>query len=92
MNSDNFNKLFTDEHLKAKAAFFDKLPTFQRAKLVDPNTPKDEKGEVIEQNQEPIPAELQNEIQTFIQAEKKKGTKQRSIRRMVKRKFNIMVV
>ena len=46
----------------------------------------------VKQNQKPIPEKTQTEINNFVYSEREKGTKERTIRRMVKRKWNITVV
>ena len=84
---------------------FDKLMKNQQAMWAElgdkPNLTRLLKGDelsVVEKQQEiakeetPIPQEIQSAIHKFIEEQKKLGTKSRTIRRMVKRKWNIEVI
>lgn len=92
MNSDNFNKLFAEDFGKAQYTDLKKLSTSKRQQLTDEDTPKSEKLQIIEEANEPIPQDVSRNIQLFIEDQKRQGKKLRQIRRMVKRKFGIMVV
>ena len=56
------------------------------------NSPKQQQKEFIKKNETPLPKEFGSEVKKFIVECEAKGIKNRTIRRMVKRKFNITVV
>ena len=65
------------------------------SELEAPFNPKGEKAEnrkLIEDKEVEIPIGVRNQINNFIEEQKKLNVKTRTIRRMVKRKFNITVV
>lgn len=91
MQSPEFNKMM--EGQQAKWADLSGL-TGKEIKdvLFNKNVPVEEKREEIAKQEVPIPIEIRNQIDKFIADHQKLGTKNRTIRRMVKRKFNIVVV
>lgn len=92
MNTENFNKLFTEDFNNAKFVSLHKLTKANQDALLDPNVEQGKKLEIIEDANEPISEELSAKIQAFILLKKKEGKKQRQIRRLVKRHFGIIVV
>ena len=89
MQSQEFDKLMAGQPAKwadvTDLSFkpFTKKPTIQQR--------KDAKEE-IERVEKPIPENIKSEIYRFINKEREKGTKERTIRRMVQRKWNIKVI
>jgi len=84
MQSKEFEHLIQGD--PAQWAQFSKIPNLTTL------TEKKEFKKEIQQNQIPIPENVQSEINRFMTTERQKGTKERTIRRMVKRKWNITVV
>ena len=52
----------------------------------------EEANQIIEKNAIEMPQKLTHEIRHFIDLQRKEKVKERTIRRMVKRKFGIMIV
>lgn len=94
MQTQEFNKLM--EFQDAKWADIQKLmwakPTTPTQGNIVSEEQKAEMREEIQKHEEPIPAEIQTTVHRFIEEQKKLGTKNRTIRRMVQRKWNIKVV
>lgn len=85
MNSDNFNKLFTEDHKDVLLAQIGNWPT-----LKEPRT-KSEIREIIEREHKPISPELDEAIQRFIKANKG-HVHGNQLRAMVRKHFGITVV
>lgn len=90
MQSQEFGKMMEGQQAMWAENIFRKGNFSELFKDVEEN--KEELRAEIEKQEVPIPAEIRSQIDTFIQHHKTLGTKARTIRRMVKRKFNIIVV
>lgn len=53
---------------------------------------KEQAKEEIKKNETPIPDNIRNDINRFISEQRQKGIRERTIRRMVQRKWNIKVI
>lgn len=94
MNTQNFNKFFQDKDEEGIKAMFPESGqvSFDQLQFALQHQQLDEAKEIIKQNEMPIPNKLESEVRLFIQQERSKNTKERKIRRMVKRKFGIIVI
>jgi hypothetical protein len=52
----------------------------------------EEAKQLIKENETSFPEDLKNKILKFIQEQRQKGTRERTIRRLVKKKFGIIVL
>jgi hypothetical protein len=95
MDTANFDKFFDEKETseKIKAMFnesgqvsFDELQTALQHKQFN------KANEIVVENQKEIPIQLENDVRAFIKQERNKNTKERQIRRLVKKKFNIIVI
>lgn len=89
MQQQEFNKMMLGKDAQW-ADLFKNPEVKQRLEMEIMN--KGEARQIIADAQEPIPTHTRQEIDRFINAERKKGIKERSIRRAVKRKWNINVI
>lgn len=60
--------------------------------LLNKNISVEEKRQKIEKQEIEIPLAIRSQIDKFMEEQRKLGVKNRTIRRMVKRKFNIAVI
>lgn len=97
MQSVEFDKLIAGE--QSKWAFLTEEQQIKWNEMMSTLNPASEQREIktqlkeeIKENEVPIPCDINAEIQRFIKTERKRGTTERAIRRMVKRKWNIYVV
>lgn len=89
MNSQNFDQL-----MKGIPANWAKMEG-QENRFLSAALTKEEKIEAlkdIENRQEPVPDKIRSEINEFVAQHKKLGTKERTVRRLVKRFWNIEVI
>lgn len=90
MQSLEFNKLMLGS--QAMWADLSKTDDGLLQLLKDPNADKLLVRKQIEEKEVEIPVEMRTKIDAFIADCKKRGVKERTIRRQVQRKFNIVVV
>ena len=88
MQDKEFDNLFNDKD--AKWMDF-KQPSVFNDPLYLTNTPKDEIRNIIAEKEKPIPSDTREAINKFIKDKRIKKWSERSIRRAVKRKWNIYV-
>jgi hypothetical protein len=98
MDNSNFNKLFKDDVNPMFAPLGNQLDIDQLQALLDShkNTgerePLIEAKKIVRENQIDMSDELTGEIRKFIDKSRKEKYTERAIRRMVKRKFGIIVL
>lgn len=90
MQSPEFNKLMSNQ--QAMWAELGAEKAFLKQALKSDDISVDEKRQEIAKEEVPIPDHIQAEINKFINQQKELGIKNRTIRRMVMRKWNIKVV
>lgn len=76
-----------DNLMKGKTANWAPLSQEQIASGKENNNLK----EVVKQNEQPVDPLIITQVKNLVEAERKKGTRERTIRRMVKSKFNILI-
>ena len=92
MQDREFEKLFNE---KGGVKYFTEMQNpgqFKSLSELMRNKNTEEVNQIIEKNAIEMPQELTYEIRHFIDLQRKKKVKERTIRRMVKRKFGIMIV
>lgn len=85
MQSQEFNKLFTEENQKAMVAKLSEMRLFS-------DKTRKEKREAIQEKQEVIAPEFNERIQAFIKQKKSEGKHINQIKSMVKKQFGITVI
>jgi hypothetical protein len=97
MNTNEFDKLMDGK--PAKAAIFQDLPSIEELqKLLElhhktgEREPLIEAKKIVKENQIDMSNEMTSEISHFIDQKRKEKFTERAIRRMVKRKFGIIVL
>ena len=90
MQEKEFNKLIIGQE-QAKWMELQKPSVFDNPMYLK-NTPREEIRDVIKENEKPIPYYIREAINKFVADERKRGKSERSIRRSVKRKWNIIVI
>ncbi len=90
MQEKEFDKMIIG-HEQAKWMELQKPSVFDNPMYIK-DTPKEEVREVIKENEKPVPDYIREAINKFVASERKRGKSERSIRRAVKRKWNITVI
>lgn len=90
MQEKEFDKMIIGQE-QAKWMELQKPSVFDNPLLLR-NTSKEEIREVIKESEKPVPGYIQEAVNKFVASERKRGKSERSIRRAVKRKWNIIVI
>ena len=98
MQNREFDKLFNEgeniKHMTPNAPNFNKLEQFMND-YNDGNGQKEslqDAKDIIKKSETPMPKELISEIRLFISQQRNQNVKERTIKRMVQRKYKIMVL